>query len=642
VEEDLPGLSVDRSAEGAGSGPADSSGRFRRVQAIAREKDDLLRLFLEHVPAAIAMLDREMRYLAASSRWMSDYNLGDRDLFGVSHYEVFPEVKPEWREMHQRCLQGEVARPGEERFERADGSVQWIRGEIHPWRDHSGEVGGIIMFTEVITEQKEAQLALRESQERLQDFLENAGDLIQNVSLEGRFLYANRAFRETLGYELEDLKGLSFFDVVRADLRAACLGLFARVVTKQTFGHLTTTLVGKGGREVEVEGSLHGRFEHGRVADSWCIFRDVTERNRAQRALQLSEERYKDLVENASDIIYTHTPDGTMTSANAAVLRAYGYTLDELLGLNIASLVDPASLEVARESIRRKTVGFTERSEPYELLTRAKDGREIWLEISTRIVKEAGVPVAIHGIGRDVTERKKAEEERRHVERLKAEFVTMVTHELRTPLTSVKISLGMLADGMAGELPGRARDVVKVADRNVGRLVHLINDIMALERLDAGRLEMQLEPVPVQEIIDLSLESVRAVAAAEGIGFEEPETQTAMVMGDRDRLVQVMVNLLGNAVKFSPVGGHVRIAVTEEPGWVELNVTDSGRGIPTGQERVVFEPFRQLTASDAREKGGTGLGLAICKAIVEQHGGAIGVISQEDKGSVFWFRVPAA
>jgi signal transduction histidine kinase len=226
----------------------------------------------------------------------------------------------------------------------------------------------------------------------------------------------------------------------------------------------------------------------------------------------------------------------------------------------------------------------------------------------------------------------------KEVERLKDGFLSTASHELRTPLTSIRGALGLLVSGMVGALSDEAVEVVAIAERNAVRLMALINDILDLERLETGTLELRFEKVPVESILRRAMESLTAFAHQHGITVAVPEVSST-VWADADRIVQVVVNLLSNAVKFSPPGGAVTIGVAVRDSSIEFRITDRGRGVPVADRRAIFERFRQVETSDAREKGGTGLGLAICKSIVEQHGGTIGVESQEGSGSTFWFRV---
>jgi len=226
----------------------------------------------------------------------------------------------------------------------------------------------------------------------------------------------------------------------------------------------------------------------------------------------------------------------------------------------------------------------------------------------------------------------------KEVERLNNGFLSTASHELRTPLTSIRGSLGLLASGVVGALSDEAVEVVAIAERNAIRLMALVNDILDLERLETGTIELRFAPVPVGSILRRAMESVSASGHQHGITVEAPEVSST-IWADADRIVQVVVNLLSNAVKFSPPGGVVTIDVGVRDGWIEFRITDRGRGVPVSDHRAIFERFRQVETSDAREKGGTGLGLSICKSIVEQHGGTIGVESEDGTGSTFWFRI---
>jgi len=231
------------------------------------------------------------------------------------------------------------------------------------------------------------------------------------------------------------------------------------------------------------------------------------------------------------------------------------------------------------------------------------------------------------------------------VDRLKSEFVSTVSHELRTPLTSIRGSLGLLAAGVLGDLPQQARDIVLLAERNSVRLTALINDILDFERLDSGRVAMEIAEVALQPLFEQSLESVRPVADEQRIALVSLPTALRL-RADADRIVQVLVNLLSNALKFSPADSEVLLwAEAEGEGRVRIFVRDQGPGIPDAFRQRIFERFAQVETSDKRGKGGTGLGLAICKAIVEHHGGRIGVDSEPGTpgtGSTFWFDLPVA
>ncbi len=226
-------------------------------------------------------------------------------------------------------------------------------------------------------------------------------------------------------------------------------------------------------------------------------------------------------------------------------------------------------------------------------------------------------------------------------DRVKDEFLSIVGHELRTPLTSIRGSLGLLEGGVLGELPQDAANMVSVAVLNTDRLVRLVGDILDIERMTAGGLLLEPAPTQAQELVEQSLQVLQASADAAGVRLS-CEVEPIAVMADADRVVQVLVNLVGNAVKFSAPGSTVRVAVRRNGRCAIFSVADSGRGIPVDRLEGVFERFRQVDASDAREKGGTGLGLPIARGIVDRHGGRIWAESREGVGSTFRFTLPIA
>jgi signal transduction histidine kinase len=216
-----------------------------------------------------------------------------------------------------------------------------------------------------------------------------------------------------------------------------------------------------------------------------------------------------------------------------------------------------------------------------------------------------------------------------------------VGHELRTPLTSIRGSLGLLEGGVLGELPQDAANMVAVATVNTDRLVRMINDILDIERMAAGRLSLEPDAVDAAELVSQSIQVVQATADAAGVTLRN-DAARIMVFADPDRIVQALVNLLGNAVKFSTRGGVVTVTASSDDEGALFSVTDTGRGIPADRLEGIFERFRQVDASDAREKGGTGLGLPIARGIVDQHGGRMWVESREGRGSTFHFTLPVA
>jgi PAS domain S-box-containing protein len=408
------------------------------------------------------------------------------------------------------------------------------------------------------------------------------------------------------------------------------------------------------------------RDDRGAIIGYLLIGTDNTARKQAEAEQRKLDQRLRNqqfytrsLIESNIDALMTTDPAGIITDVNRQMEALTGCTRDELIGAPFKNyFTDPDRAEAAIKLVLRD-----KKVTDYELTARARDAKTTVVSYNaTTFYDRDRTLQGVFAAARDVTERKHIErmlqeknvelerakfvaeqtvERLEEVERLKQGFLSTVSHELRTPLTSIRGSLGLLASGALGSLPDEVVEVVAIAERNAVRLIALINDILDLERLETGKIELQFGEVPVESILSRAIESVATFGQKHGVTVEAPEV-SSMIWADADRIVQVLVNLLSNAVKFSPPSGVVTIGVQPGEGWVEFRVTDRGRGVPAAYRRAIFERFRQVETSDARDKGGTGLGLAICKSIIEQHGGTIGIENKEEGGSTFWFRVATA
>lgn len=224
----------------------------------------------------------------------------------------------------------------------------------------------------------------------------------------------------------------------------------------------------------------------------------------------------------------------------------------------------------------------------------------------------------------------------RAAEQTKREFVQMISHDLRTPLTAILGTFELLASGAYGKLTERGSTRVKDAERESERLISLINELLDIDKLESGNMQLILDECEIQNIFRRATEAVTVIAENRKIKLEITEANPA-VNADEDRVVQIMINLLGNAVKYSPEGETIKIDAVEDNGFVRVDVIDHGPGIPKKDKRLIFERFKQIEGEEYKRSGSSGLGLAICKALVESHGGTIGVDSEVGQGSRFWF-----
>jgi PAS domain S-box-containing protein len=356
-----------------------------------------------------------------------------------------------------------------------------------------------------------------------------------------------------------------------------------------------------------------------------------SQRAQAEARLRDSETRYRHLVERSPEAVLVVKP-GRVLYANPACVKLFGARdTAELLATRPLSLVHPNEQTRAAEHLTQ-LAGTNDIAPDIEARFVRFDGGTIEAEITSAGVNFDGQPAAQLLI-RDVGER-------RAVERLKDELLSIVSHELRTPLTGLRGSLGLLAGGLLADAPDRGQRMLEIAVTNTDRLIRLLNDVLDLERMRAGRLSPRLTDLAAVELIDVAVAESFGLAECAGVRLRVGAVE-GRVSADADRLVQVLTNLLSNAIKFSPRGSEVSIEARERGPLVRFSVTDQGRGIPADLLETIFERFRQVDSSDARVKGGTGLGLAISRAIVQQHSGRLWAESTFGRGSTFYVELGA-
>lgn len=370
---------------------------------------------------------------------------------------------------------------------------------------------------------------------------------------------------------------------------------------------------------------------------SLLVVRSYAARNAALRRAQNLSARQEAIFDSAQDGMIVLNPSGSIESLNRAAAAMFGYTADDLLRRDVGLLFEIAPDRGRVESFLRRLEAHR-RASPgavQEFVGRCSDGRTIPVEVSISQVTGSG-PALFVAVIRDISER-------REIEQMKGEFVATVSHELRTPLTSIAGSLGLLSGGVAGELPAKALRLVQIAHSNSTRLVRLINDILDIEKIEAGRMAFSIQPVPLDRILEQAAQDNAGFAGEYDVSVEVlPPPAGAAVLADPDRLMQVLTNLLSNAIKYSPRGERVTVAVTPLDRRYRISVIDKGAGIPEAFRERIFTKFAQADSSDTRQKGGTGLGLSIVRELVVRMGGSASFESAEGRGTTFHVDLPAA
>jgi PAS domain S-box-containing protein len=516
-------------------------------------------------------------------------------------------------------------------LKRSDGTPIWVVDRARAVRDPQGTIlyydGSLVD----ITEQRRSEEALRASEARYRALVESSPDGI-GIHQDGRVVFINPAGARLLGAQNPDeLVGKPIEDIIHPDYREVVRERIQRsLATGQPAPPLMEKFIRLDGTVIDVEVTAVPIMWEGRPAMQ-VVFRDITERKRMEEELKASEERYRDLFENANDGIYILDRAGRIVSFNRKAEEITGYTLEEVRGQSYTLFLPPGpERKKARRAFLKNMRGQPDKN---ELTIIRKDGREVILELSTRPIWQGGQIVGIQGIGRDITERKE-------LERLKSDFISTVSHELRTPLTSIKGYVDLVLAGDVGPLTPEQKEFLTIVSQNTTRLTELINDLLEIERLESGKIEFEFAELDLAEVLENVARSLHVNAEQKGLEFLTEIPSGLKVRGDRERLAQVFLNLLSNAIKYTPAG-TVELRAHQEDDAVVVEVRDTGIGISESDLQKLFQKFFRSDNPYVRKVGGTGLGLSIAKAIVERHGGTITVTSQLGQGSTFTVRLPA-
>ena len=374
--------------------------------------------------------------------------------------------------------------------------------------------------------------------------------------------------------------------------------------------------------------------------DNRVLRRDLEDRVQAQTAdLRRLARQTEVLLTSVGDGIYGLDAEGRITFVNPAGASALRYDAAELLGRDAHEVFHAPDEHGAAYSYEGCYIAEAIRS---GIVTAAEedvyvrsDATTFDVEITASPLVDEDLPRGAVVVFRDVTQR-------REVDRMKNEFLSVVSHELRTPLTSIRGSLDLLSSGVLGELSPQARSMTAIAAESSERLTRLINDILDLERIESGDRAVHADPVEAADLLTRSATEMAGLAETSAVQVVV-EPSTGRVLADADRIVQTLTNLLSNAIKFSDAGTAVHLdAQADGDGHVLFRVRDEGRGIPEDKLDTIFQRFEQVDSSDARQKGGTGLGLAISRGIVERHGGRIWAESELGAGTTVMFTLPSA
>ncbi len=612
---------------------------------------------LDNALDLLQTLDEEGRFLYVNRAWLDALGYtraeaGALDLFAV----IAPDHHGSCRAMLERVHLGENVRNVETVFLTKSGARLVVEGTARAAVDAYGRRVTRSVFRD-ITERKAAEASLEASELQFRTLAQNAPIGIYRTDARGRCVYTNARWRELSGLGAEEALGDGWLTAIHPEDQAAVEREWLdNTGAGSAFAAAPFRFLTRGGSEKWVRSRAAAlRDEDGVLTGYLGSVEDITDLHVVTLALRESASFQRTLLDAASLIIISTDVDGRVRSINAGAQRALGYTSDELVGKPPPAALHDAAEIAARAKELSAELG--ERIKPsFDVLVAKarrgltdenewsyfrKDGTSFPVRLTVTAARDdRGELVGFLGVGKDISEERRSLKARNEVERLKDEFVSTVSHELRTPLTSIRGALSLLHGKVVDLSSSKGEELVRIAHANAERLIRLVNDILDLEKIEAGKLDLRSRSVAALKIIEGAIASTTAIASAAGIELAVIAEDGLELEADEDRLVQVLTNFISNALKFTPRGEVVRVTCAGSDGGVRFEVVDRGPGIAPEQQHTLFERFRQIDTSDARPRGGTGLGLAICKAIVEEHGGHVGLVSSRGLGSTFWFTVP--
>ncbi len=643
-------LIIDGEVRGVFGIARDITGR-KRVEAALLESDTRLRLFIDHAPAALAMFDRQMRYLAVSKRWLTDYGLGEGNVLGRCHYEVLPEISANWKEVHRRGLAGEVVRADEDRFDRADGSVQWLHWEVRPWYAFDGVIGGIVVFSEDITERKEASQALQESEARYRQLFEHSPApmlVYEKGSL--RLLAVNEAFSSHYGYSRDEALALRLPDLYPDTERQRLIDLAAKLTGLAYVGewhHLK-----KDGNPITIEARSHDLRYEGHTARV-AVITDITQRKLAEQALREQEEFFRLIAENMGDMVTVLDPAGRRLY-NSPSYRALFGDPEQMKGTDAFVSVHPDDRERVHQAFQATVEsGVGQRGDLRVMLA---DGSVREIESQSGVIRGADGRVArVVVVSRDVTERKRLADEihqlnaaleervRQRTAELAAAnkeletFTYSVSHDLKAPLRGIDGYSRLLLEHYTSRLDDEGRMFLNNVRHGVAQMGELIEDMLAYSRME--RRSLNDRTLDLAGMVAKVLDERRADIEGRGMRVEVA-LQGLSARADAEGLVMVLRNLIDNALKFTRDSQPPILTIhgTAAAKSVILEFQDNGIGFDMQFHDRIFNIFQRLQR--AEDYPGTGVGLAIVYKAMQRMGGRVWAESTPGQGATFFLELP--
>ena len=586
------------------------------------------------------------------------WNRGAEAIFGYSAQDAIgkpvsmlvpPERAPRLEHLTEQVLQGISVSQHEGLCRRQDGAPVHVSATACPIKNSFGDIGAVSVILHDISGRKRTEEQLQENESRFHMMADGCPALMWVTNSKGEVEFINRAYRELIGTSLEKVEGLNWQVLIHPDDAPQYLEACTRAVRDHAPLRSEARLRSANGEWRWVATYAEPRFSgSGEFLGHIGLSPDITERKQMEQALRSSEEKFRQLAENIREVFWMMTPEANeILYVSPAYEHVWGRTRDSLYQspMSWAEAIHPEDVERAHELFARQITGEVTDSE-YRI--RTPEGLEKWIrDRAFPILDESGKLIRVVGIAEEITEQKRYEKELIQAReaadvanQAKSDFLANMSHEIRTPMNGI---IGMTELTLDSGLDSTQREYLNAVKYSADSLMTVINDILDFSKIEAGKLGLDPVEFSLRDCVGHAMKtlSVRAHEKNLELACSIPPDLGDAFIGDPVRLRQIVLNLAGNAIKFTDQGEivlRVQADATDGAGMMlHFAITDTGIGIPPEKLNIIFEAFTQADTSTTRKYGGTGLGLAISKRLVGMMGGRIWVESQVGKGSTFHF-----
>lgn len=651
----------------------------KALQELVKKNEETslkLRTLINAMPDIVCFKDGTGKWLEASKSVLELFGLEKVDYHGKSDAEL-AEISPFYREALLNCQDSDLKAWNKRSLSRTEEVIQKKDGSIAvydvikvPLFYENGERNALVILGGDITDQKQTEKDMM----RLASIVESSNDAIIGNTLSGIIHSWNSAAEAIYGYSISEVKGRSISMLALPERPIEIPQILASITRGIGIKNYETVHLRKDGKYIHVALTISPiKDDQDNVIGVSTIARDISDRIRVEQSLEQLRHQHQLILDSAGEGICVIDMFSKISFVNPAAAKMTGYPIKDLVNndWNFIIYGDQTNKKTNRISTEKKNQDCAVNTtleegivcQVTDELFGRRDGTFFPVEyVSTPILEQGKITGAVVTF-KDITERLA-------VEKMKDEFISVVSHELRAPLTCIHGALGLLKSGLLNQAPERGKRMLDIAVANTNCLERLVNDILDLARLDSNEVEMEKEACNVSELMMQSVNNMQPIAEETGVNLLVTPID-AKLWGCPDKLIQTLINLLSNAIKYSSTGETVWLTASIKPvnenqadysnnlisgikndrtvapgcrikyGYqVLIAVKDEGRGIPADKIETIFGRFQQVDASDSRQKGGTGLGLAICRSIVQQHEGKIWAESTLGKGSTFFVVLP--